>query len=573
MTKRMKNLPPALLATVLALFLSAVSGTAQGPDVPITYHGGSTLTSPINIYLIWYGQWPDKFLNNRQLLLERFIADSANSRYAHTNDAYFGNPSVPVYTLAGTAVDHYSQGFGTLTESTIYNIVLENAALNSWPLEAGWNSPSPLFFVISSADLRATLQLGGALAEFNVFHALGDPIQGMCGWHGSVLLFYRDGNPSFNQDTPNARFGFVGDPGDGGICMSQFNPPDPRFTSINSQVAPNNAQADAMIKHLAHEILEAANDPDNDAWHGFHGGESADACALNFGDQTQGFPTGGPNNGSYNLQINGNYYFVQQQWVNWGNGYCGMVYQPAEPKPVYPYDGLLHVGASFQHRWRSGLDVTPPDQAHPVTYSILYKYWPYNGTEPPGYSTLTDMQPCNMDSAGICNTTQTNLADGTYRWFVKANLNTGQSSPATTTSSIATFTVGYQPIATIPPPLPPGPFYPYDGLQGVGSNFPVQWHDGLDTERRNSGRWPVTYAIYYKYWPFGGVEPQNYTLVVANQPCNPVSLGICGTYVTGEPTGNFRWYVIANMDASLFTGVPNSILSTQSSVATFTVGP
>lgn len=555
MTKRMKNLPPALLATVLALFLSAINGTAQ----TVTYHGGPVLPNPVKLYLIWYGSWSDSYVTPPQTLLQRFIYDSANSRYAHTNDLYFGSPSVPVYNLAGTAVDHYSQGFGTLTERVVSDIVTYNASINGWDLTDGL----ALFFVLSSADLKATVALGGQTFVFNTLPSGGN--QGMCGWHSSVLAFQRENNMFFTPDMPNARLAFTGDPGVGGICMQQFN-------GVNSRVAPNNPQADAMLNHFIHEILESTSDPDADAWHHVNDhGEGADNCAFNFGaEQTEG-----PNNASYNLQINGNYYFVQQQWVNWGNGYCGMVAQPAEPKPVYPYDGLLHVAASFPHRWRSGLDVTPPDQAHPVTYSILYKYWPYNGTEPPGYNTLTDTQPCNMDSAGICNTTQTNLADGTYRWFVKANLTTGQSSPAvvTTTSSIATFTVGYQPIGTIPPPLPPDPVYPYDGLQGVGTNFPVRWRDGLTAERRNSGQWPVTYAIYYKYWPFGGVEPQNYTLVVANQPCNPVSLGICSTDVTGEPSGNFRWYVIANMDASLFTGVPNSILSTQSSVATFTVGP
>jgi hypothetical protein len=108
-------------------------------------------------------------------------------------------------------------------------------------------------------------------------------------------------------------------------------------------------------------------------------------------------------------------------------------------------------------------------------------------------------------------------------------------------------------------------------LQGAPSSFPVRWNDGLDPSRRN-GQYPTTYALYYKYWPFGGVEPSNYTLVVAAQPCNAQVTGICETFVSGEPNGNFRWYMIANMDVSLFTGVPNSILSTQSSVATFTVG-
>jgi hypothetical protein len=145
------------------------------------------------------------------------------------------------------------------------------------------------------------------------------------------------------------------------------------------------------------------------------------------------------------------------------------------------------------------------------------------------------------------------------------------SSILSTQGSPSFFTVGYQPISTIPAPLPPNPIYPGDGAQNVSSSFPVRWNDGLDTARRNP-LWPVTYAIYYKYWPFGGFEPANYTLVVATQPCNSVTFGTCETFVTGEPDGNFRWYVIAKMDVALSTGIPNSILSMQSSIATFTVG-
>lgn len=124
----------------------------------------------------------------------------------------------------------------------------------------------------------------------------------------------------------------------------------------------------------------------------------------------------------------------------------------------------------------------------------------------------------------------------------------------------------------VPPrPLSPDPIYPNDGATGVSPDFTLKWKDGLDAARRTSS-WPTTYAIYYKYWPFGGTEPAAYSLAVSNQPCNPNPIGTCTTPETGISAGNWRWYVVAQMDVSASTGIPGSIFTTQSSVAYFTVG-
>ena len=249
---------------------------------------------------------------------------------------------------------------------------------------------------------------------------------------------------------------------------------------------------------------------------------------------------------------------------------------PLPPNPVYPGDGSLHVPASFTLRWNDGLDSLRRSPQWPVTYAIYYKAWNYGATEPPSYFFFGSGFQCNADFTGTCTMPVSNVAAGNYRWYVVANMDVSIStgvpnSILSTQSTVAFFTIGYQPISTIPAPLPPNPIYPGDGALNVSSSFPVRWNDGLDASRRNP-LWPVTYAIYYKYWPFGSIEPANYTLVVAAQPCNSVTFGTCETFVTGEPDGNFRWYVIANMDVSASTGISNSILSTQSNIATFTVG-
>jgi hypothetical protein len=249
---------------------------------------------------------------------------------------------------------------------------------------------------------------------------------------------------------------------------------------------------------------------------------------------------------------------------------------PLPPNPVYPSDDTLHAPSSFTLRWNDGLDSSRRSLQWPVTYAIYYKAWNYGSPEPASYFFFGSGFQCNPDSSGACTLSVSNVAAGNYRWYVVASMDESIStgvpnSILSTQSTVAFFTIGYQPISTIPAPLPPNPIYPGDGALNVSSSFPVRWNDGLDASRRNP-LWPVTYAIYYKYWPFGGFEPANYTLVVAAQPCNSVTFGTCETFVTGEPDGNFRWYVIANMDVSASTGISNSILSTQSSIATFTVG-
>ena len=82
----------------------------------------------------------------------------------------------------------------------------------------------------------------------------------------------------------------------------------------------------------------------------------------------------------------------------------------------------------------------------------------------------------------------------------------------------------------------------------------------------------MTYAIYYKAWPYGAVEPASYFVFGSGFQCNPDSTGACTLSVSNVARGNYRWYVVANMDASASTGVANSILSTQSVVAFFTIG-
>ena len=128
---------------------------------------------------------------------------------------------------------------------------------------------------------------------------------------------------------------------------------------------------------------------------------------------------------------------------------------------------------------------------------------------------------------------------------------------------------------TVPPrPLPPTPIHPGHGST-VGSAYTVVWYSGIDFSR--TGR-PATWAIWFKYWPFGTAEPAAFTLARDNMPCHddgsgPDSQGRCSTYVAGpQPAGNWKWKVVAKLDVTNMVPyyMGPTYFETESGVAAFT---
>ncbi|HET6965566.1 MAG TPA: hypothetical protein VFH58_12395 [Acidimicrobiales bacterium] len=82
-------------------------------------------------------------------------------------------------------------------------------------------------------------------------------------------------------------------------------------SACNSNQSPNGyIDADAEINILSHEHNEAITDENLNAWYDRRGYEIGDKCAWNFGTAT------GPAGQEYNQTINGDKYYVQQEWSN-----------------------------------------------------------------------------------------------------------------------------------------------------------------------------------------------------------------------------------------------------------------
>ena len=242
----------------------------------ISYHGGPVMTGTKNIYYIWYGNWSNN--SSAQTILNDFANSIGGSSYFNINTTYTNGNGQKVAnsaTLNGWYYDNYSRG-SALSDADIQTIV--SSAIGSQPAD-----PNGVYFVLTSADVNET---SGFCTQY-------------CGWHTHGKIAGID-----------VKYSFVGNPDRcPSACAAQTTGPN------------GNAGADGMASIIAHELEEAATDPDLNAWYDTRGYENADKCAWKFGT------TYTASNGSkYNVTLGSRDYLIQQNWVNASGGYCSMSY-------------------------------------------------------------------------------------------------------------------------------------------------------------------------------------------------------------------------------------------------------
>ena len=244
----------------------------------LSYHGGPLITSGVNVYLIWYGTWSG---NTAMTIIPNFLTAESGSAYFNINTTYYNGSNVHVENaikFAGSTTDSYSQG-SSLSDAQIQAVV--NSAITSGALPTDANG---VYFVLTSADVNEN---SGFCTQY-------------CGWHTYATL-----------NGSNIKYSFVGNPD---RC--------PSACEAQSSSSPNNNPgADGMVSIIAHELEEAVTDENLNAWYDGRGQENADKCAWTFGATYSA-----PNGSVANMYLGGNYYLVQQNWVNSGTGFCALKY-------------------------------------------------------------------------------------------------------------------------------------------------------------------------------------------------------------------------------------------------------
>ena len=250
----------------------------------IVYHDGKVMNAStgVDVNVIWYGAWS----NLQKDIVRSAISGLSGSAYFKINTTY-GDATANVaniVTLKKEVSDNYSQGKGGgagLSDSQIWTIVKTAAgASTSETYTALIKNVNAITLVLTSVDVKKS----GFLRSY-------------CGWHTY--------NTSLNY---SVKYSFVGNPGTSTSCGAQA-------TSTNGDRG-----VDAMASIIAHEVEEAATDPELNAWYDNNGYENADKCAWKFGTAT----TTDPNGFKWNITLGGKNYLVQQNWANAGGGYCGM---------------------------------------------------------------------------------------------------------------------------------------------------------------------------------------------------------------------------------------------------------
>lgn len=261
----------------------------------IQYWGGSVLLGTSHAYMIWYGTFDSGTMG----IVNALVSSIGGSPYFNINTGYFdgsGNSVSNSLTLAGSAQNNYSKG-KSLGSADIGQIVSDTLSAGLLPLDS-----NGIYVVLTAGDVS----VNGFGTSF-------------CGYH-SVRTF----------SNTSVHYAFIGNPAPAHMynCAQQTNSPN------------GNPGADAMASTVAHEVEEAITDPNGDAWYDSSGNENADKCAWNFG------ATYTVSNGSLaNMQLGGNNYLIQTNWVNASGGSCGLSASPGPDFAMWASTGSQPVAA------------------------------------------------------------------------------------------------------------------------------------------------------------------------------------------------------------------------------------
>lgn len=267
---------------------------SSGSGTGISYHGGTVIAGPAvtKVVSIYWGA--GSIYQNQAAgtgtgaadptLIGSFLRSLGGSPYFNINTTYYNAAGSHVlnqvsYTSFWTTGTTCAGPSASPTDADM--VALIQCGLNAGKIAY---DPNTVYAIFTGNGIN----LGGGFGtQYCAYHTHGSTTQGNV---------YYAAMP-YNQEYVSG-------------CTSQYASP-------NADVAAN-----SEVNTLAHEIEETTTDAMGNAWYDSRGYENADKCAWTWGTTQTA-----PNGGVYNMKLaDGNYYLVQQNWVNAGSGGCAQSY-------------------------------------------------------------------------------------------------------------------------------------------------------------------------------------------------------------------------------------------------------
>jgi PKD repeat protein len=303
---------------------------AAQTDCNLTYNGGSVMLTNTT-HIVFWAPTGYSFPTGYQSLIERYLNDVAHDSGDATNT---NSVATQYYDTTGSTnnyIQYNSTATTALTDTDPYPTPTANCTANEGTATTCVNESQEIneldSFINSNGGARGYGNLWLLVLPPNVqtcFNTAsngcgpyGTGSGGYCGYHTSFTGGYSGSQETIWSNNPY-------DAGAGTGCQS---------------TSPNNNVADYTINDMSHEINESITDPlpyaaGTGGWwdaNTTNGGEIGDQCNFVFGPAI-----GSTSSGSYDELVNGDPYYVQEQWSNASTS-CVMNLGAAAPTASFTY--------------------------------------------------------------------------------------------------------------------------------------------------------------------------------------------------------------------------------------------
>jgi hypothetical protein len=301
--------PGHALGIVPVLGMARGGGARPTKSKNLTYHGGPVMQAGNNVYAIFWagssGDWGDSGSGTYINTINRYFGDVANDHGLKTNvyysDSQYTGPTGQKITDQ-SSFDSASNSFVDTNPYPTTNNCSDKATrtcLTDDQLRAELQN------VIDTEHWGTVDLTTGVQSLFFIFtpKGVGSCINSSTCAYTNYCAYHWAFGGSRSDGTDSVLY-----------AVQPYGAQSYHLFTCDSGQRPNGTAADATINLVSHEHNEAITDELGNAWYDSSGYENGDKCAWNFGTAQ------GTNGAKYNQTINGNSYYLQQEWSNKSSG-------------------------------------------------------------------------------------------------------------------------------------------------------------------------------------------------------------------------------------------------------------